>query len=161
MKKAMTTAAIALCTMLTFALASCTPEPADLIVGTWNTESFTGTSSGYPDEEDNGTITGLDEGESLTITFRDDNSGTMSATIPDEETGRPYNTAQSFTYTLSGSSLTITYGVWGETDTIHLTVDKLDKHHLTLTATTTETYRDDDGTSHTVTDVVTLQLRRA
>lgn len=144
MKKTLKSIAVMLCAVLTIGLASCTKDNEDLIIGKWDVVSVTETISGHPDAEMNGTHTENFTGAySMSITFNKDKTGIM--TDSDGHTVDNNN----FTYTVDGDVLYLT----SEGFTTRLTIDKLNKKEMTITASEEmeEEYMDDNYEMQVVT----------
>lgn len=129
---------------LTLSLTSCSKDPEDLIIGTWNVESMTITNGSNTRTVNYGTD------QFITFTFNKDKSGTSVSTY----NNRTYTSE--FTYTVSDNQLIVTEK--GENHPQTLTIDEISKKEATLSATTTD---EDEEDGKTVTIKETMKLKKA
>ncbi len=122
MKKTLLTIAAVVCATLTLALTGCSKDPESLIIGTWDYDevAITYTENGHTE-----TTSGLEEGETADMTFREDGTFTTVYHSTDDDA------EGSGTWSIKDNKLTTV----DEMGAMTFNIDKLTKKALEISYT--------------------------
>ena len=146
-----------LCATLSTGLTSCTDMNEELIVGTWNVVSKTYTVTNHPiDSLNRSEVEPVGADSPILFFFNKDKTGGIKSSTTD-------SSPETFTYTLSGDILVITFDNAKRTksdDIVRLVIETINEKDLRLSRTETNYYHEGRPDEQEFTAKLTLKMKK-